>query len=438
MTKEEFKKFVESENARFKAPLGFGIARVDLGENFGESAESKGESCGCGKASGESKGDSCGESKKAVVLQATYPILNWRDSSGKCENLGSYAVLCNALEKFPQNLISKSESEAIYRVDSSIVNSALELFSPFLAEALADKNSHKNIQVLLELQKMTDSQKMPNLDCCKSPFRFVVLYDDAKCESVESSYMKLLALSLGKAKLRSLNLDGIFGLLENIAWSGNTPYQLEYLRQNEIELKLAGKFPRIDFVDKFPRYLMQVIPQYDNIRLLDSAKTRFGAYLGSGGYTQMPGASYVNFNAGVVGKCMNEGRISSSVIVDEGTDVGGGASILGVLSGGNANPISIGKNCLLGVNSSTGISLGDGCVVDGGIAVLAGTIFYISADEAQKIREINADFEIKSDCLYKGRELSGKNGIHFRQDSKSGAMTAFRSKVKIELNTALH
>ena len=426
MTKEEFKKFVESEGARFKAPLGFGIARVDLGENFG--AESS-ENC---------ESDSNAESKKAVVLQATYPVLNWRDSSGKCENLGSYAVLCSALEKFPQNLISKSESEAIYRVDSSVVNSALELFSPFLAEALADKNSHKNIQVLLELQKMTDSQKMPNLDCCKSHFRFVVLYDDAKCESVESSYMKLLALSLGKAKLRSLNLDGIFGLLENIAWSGNTPYQLEYLRQNEIELKLAGKFPRIDFVDKFPRYLMQVIPQYDNIRLLDSAKTRFGAYLGSGGYTQMPGASYVNFNAGVVGKCMNEGRISSSVIVDEGTDVGGGASILGVLSGGNANPISIGKNCLLGVNSSTGISLGDGCVVDGGIAVLAGTIFYISADEAQKIREINTDFEIKEDCLYKGRELSGKNGIHFRQDSKSGAMMAFRSKVKIELNTALH
>ena len=152
----------------------------------------------------------------------------------------------------------------------------------------------------------------------------------------------------------------------------------------------------------------------------------------------MPGASYVNFNAGVVGKCMNEGRISSSVIVGEGTDVGGGASILGVLSGGNANPISIGKNCLLGVNSSTGISLGDGCVVDGGIAVLAGTIFYISQEEAQKIREINDDFEIKENCLYKGRELSGKNGVHFRQDSKSGAMTAFRSKVKIELNTALH
>lgn len=414
MTKEEFKIFVENESKAIKSPLGFGICRVDLGNSVKNSDD-----------------DFATIAKNRKVLQATYPLLNWQIES-KCENLGTFTVLMSVLSKFPQNQLAKSENEAIYRIDSNVINAALKLFSPFLAESLNDKTSHKNIQVLLALQKM------PQIDCKSSPFRLCVLYSDVKCESVESSYMKLLALSLGKAKLRSLNLDGIFGLLENIAWSGNTPYQLDYLRKNEIELKLAGKFPYIDFVDKFPRYLMQVIPQYDNIRLLDTAKTRFGAYLGSGGYTQMPGASYVNFNAGVVGKCMNEGRISSSVMIDDGTDVGGGASILGVLSGGNANPISIGKNCLLGVNSSTGISLGDGCIVDGGIAVLAGTIFYIPKDEAQKISEINADFEIKDSCLYKGRELSGRNGIHFRQDSKSGKMTAFRSKVKIELNKDLH
>ena len=174
------------------------------------------------------------------------------------------------------------------------------------------------------------------------------------------------------------------------------------------------------------------------MRLLDTAKPRFGAYLGTGGYTQMPGASYVNFNAGAMGACMNEGRISSSVIVGEGSDVGGGASILGVLSGGNSEPISIGKNCLLGVNSSTGISLGDGCIVDGGIAILAGTVFKITPQEAQKIKEINPTFEIKEDGLYKGKELSGKNGIHFRCDSKTGVMIAFRSNRKIELNSALH
>lgn len=226
--------------------------------------------------------------------------------------------------------------------------------------------------------------------------------------------------------------------MPNLAWSGNTPFELDYLRENEVFLKLNGRYPAIDFVDKFPRYLMQVIPQFDNIRLLDSAKTRFGAYLGTGGYTQMPGASYVNFNSGALGACMNEGRISSSVIVGEGTDIGGGASILGVLSGGNQNPISIGKNCLLGVNSATGISLGDGCIVDGGVSVLEGTIFEISPAEAQKLSEINPDFKARSDNLYKGRDLSGFNGMHFRQNSKTGKMIVLRSNREIELNVALH
>lgn len=392
MTKEEFKLMVDSKNKSFKKPLGFGICRVDLGRD--------------GK-----------------VLQATYPVLNWID-----ENLGSYAVLCSVAK----NIISSSDSEIVYSVDSSFVNEALSFFEPFLLDSLNDKSSHKNIQVLLELQKQD------KLDYKPSIFRFVILYKDKKCESVESAYMKLLALSLGKAKLRSLQLDGIFGLLENVAWSGNTPYELSYLRANEISLKLSGKYPAIDFVDKFPRYLMQVIPQYDNIRLLDSSKTRFGAYLGDGGYTQMPGASYVNFNAGAIGSCMNEGRISSSVIIGRGTDVGGGASILGVLSGGNSTPITIGDNCLLGVNSATGISLGDGCIVDGGIAVLAGTIFYIDKQEALKIKEVNNNFVINDNCLYKGRDLSGLNGVHFRADSKSGKMIAFRSKVEIKLNKELH
>lgn len=389
---DEFKKFVEEESKINKKPLGFGICRVDLGS-------------------------------KNNVLQATYPVLNW---SG--ENLGSYAVFSKAAKK----IISESDSEAVFEVDSDFIKEALSFFNPFLFDAINDNKLHKNIQVLLELQKMQ------NLNGSDFAFRFVVIYEDVKCQSVESSYMKLLALSLGKAELRSLMLDGIFGLLENVAWSGNKPYELSYLRDNEIYLKLNGLYPHIDFVDKFPRYLMQVIPQYDNIRLLDSAKTRFGAYLGKGGYTQMPGASYVNFNSGVLGACMNEGRISSSVIVGNGSDIGGGASILGVLSGGNSDPISIGENCLLGVNSSTGISLGDGCIIDGGIAILAGTIIYIDLEEAKKIQEINSNFTINENNFYKGRELSGKNGIHFRCDSKTGKMIAFRSKVKIELNKDLH
>lgn len=396
-----FQKFVSAtqNSAGYQAPLGFGISRVEIGKKSGK------------------------------TLCATYPILNWN------ENLGSYAVFLKASQN--AIILHQSQNEMLAGINKEFIDTALELFAPFMTEAQLDRTSHKNIQIVLELKKAYDKGELYTKGG-KPRFRFCAIFADEKCESVESAYMKLLALSLGKAPLRSLMLDGIFGLLENVAWSGNKPYELADLREREIELKMQGKFPIIDFVDKFPRYLMQVIPQYDNIRLLDTAKTRFGAYLGSGGYTQMPGASYVNFNAGAMGACMNEGRISSSVMIGEGTDVGGGASILGVLSGGNNDPISIGKNCLLGVNSSTGISLGDGCIVDGGIAVLAGTIFTITPQEAEKIKEINPDFILREDGLYKGRDLSKKNGIHFRQDSKTGKMIAFRSNREIKLNEALH
>ncbi len=400
MSVETFKEFVDrfEKGHNYREPLGFGICRVEIGR------------------------------KSNKVLSVTYPVLNW-----KGESKGSFATLKNASSHASE--IHKSENEEIFEINQTFLDEAFKIYTPFMSESLSDKSKHKNIQVLLTIKALM------NKKCAKGKkisYHFCVIYNDKPCETVQSSYMKLLALSLGKAPLRSLCLDGIFGLLSNVAWSGNVPYELDWLRENEIELKLKGEFPAIDFVDKFPRYLMQVIPQHDNIRLLDTAKTRFGAYLGSGGYTQMPGASYVNFNAGAMGACMNEGRISSSVIIGEGSDVGGGASILGVLSGGNSDPISIGKNCLLGVNSCTGISLGDACIVDGGIAVLAGTIFKISQEEAQKIAEINPGFEIKDNGLYKGRELSAKNGIHFRQDSKTGQMIAFRSNRKIELNTALH
>lgn len=401
MTKEEFSSMVlEFQNSSdYKKPIGFGICRVDLGQ------------------------------KSQKTLCATYPILNWQ------ENLGSFAVFSQASKK--ALTLHQSEQEALYEINKDFIDLALNLFSPFMAETQINPASHPNIQVLLELKKAYDQGSLYGKGG-RGRFRFCVIFQDEACQSVESAYMKLLALSLGKAPLRSLMLDGIFGLLSNVAWCGNKPYELAYLRDREIQLKMEGRYPAIDFVDKFPRYLMQVIPQYDNIRLLDTAKTRFGAYLGNGGYTQMPGASYVNFNSGAMGACMNEGRISSSVIIGEGTDIGGGASILGVLSGGNSDPISIGKNCLLGVNSATGISLGDGCIVDGGIAVLAGTIFEITESQAQKIKEINPDFVIQANQLYKGRQLSGKNGIHFRQDSKTGKMIAFRSNRSIQLNQDLH
>ncbi|WP_317398458.1 tetrahydrodipicolinate N-succinyltransferase N-terminal domain-containing protein [Helicobacter bilis] len=438
-TEADFKQFVEAFYQDKKQPKSFGIARAEISRLDSKS-----------------------------VISINFPFLNFM------QNFGSFAVFATAakLQNFENN-------EVVIDIDAAFVFRALCLFYPFIEKELSiydekhagentlqkfknlcDKFStdpysiktadvlftdskihrhigekHKNIQIIFELLRhVSDIYKGEN-EFYK--FQLVAYFDDLQTKSLQVVYAKLHALSAGFAPLRSLNLDGIFGLLPNLAWSGNKPYELQYLRDNEVSLKMEGEFPCIDFIDKFPRYLMQVLPQADNIRILDSAKTRFGAFLGAG-YTQMPGASYVNFNSGTLGACMNEGRISSSVIVGEGTDIGGGASILGVLSGGNTTPISIGKNCLLGANSVTGISLGDSCIVDAGTTILAGSVVKIDNEEAQKIKEVNANFEIQSNGLYKGHMLSGLNGVHFRFMTQNPCLIAFRSARAISLNKDLH
>ena len=200
-------------------------------------------------------------------------------------------------------------------------------------------------------------------------------------------------------------------------------------------LKINHKYPKIDFVDKFPRFLAHIIPE-DNTRVLESSKVRMGAAL-AGGTTIMPGAAYVNFNAGTTGACMVEGRVSSSVVVGEGTDIGGGASILGVLSGTSGNAIGIGKACLLGANSVTGIPLGDNCIVDAGIAVLEGTKFFISDENKAALSKLNPNFSFDKD-IYKGLELANLNGLHFRMNSQTGQMSVSLNKKAIKLNEALH
>lgn len=437
-TGEEFKYFVESFYQDKKKPKSFGICRAELSRSVSKQ-----------------------------VLSVNFPVLNFEQS------FGSFAVFATAAR-----LQQIEGNELIVDINAAFVFRAFCLFYPFIVEELelyeakeseeilqnfknlCEKFStdpysiktadvlftdskvhkhigtkHKNIQVVFELLRhISDIYKGEN-EFYK--FQLVAYFDDTQTQSLQVAYAKLHALSAGFAPLRSLNLDGIFGLLPNLAWSGNKPYELQYLRDNEISLKMEGEFPNIDFIDKFPRYLMQVLPQADNIRILDSAKTRFGAFLGAG-YTQMPGASYVNFNSGSLGACMNEGRISSSVIVGEGTDIGGGASILGVLSGGNTTPISIGKNCLLGANSITGISLGDGCIVDAGTTILAGSVVKIAKDEALKIAEVNKDFAVQDGGLYKGVMLSGLHGVHFRVMTQDSCLVAFRSSRTVNLNKALH
>jgi 2,3,4,5-tetrahydropyridine-2-carboxylate N-succinyltransferase len=345
-------------------------------------------------------------------------VINWK------ENYGSAAVFIHALKNANID-IDFNSSEFTATINDRFVANAMAAFAPYLAEAVGE--SHLNVQVLKALSSMGDIGK---------DFRITFLFDDAAPQSVEVVYLKLYALSLGKAPLRSVNLDGAFGVLSNVAWVGGKPYELEYLRENEIEMKLRGTFPDIESVDKFPRYLQHIIPA-DNTRILDSSRVRMGAQLAAG-TTVMPGASYINFNAGTLGPVMVEGRISSSAIVGSGSDVGGGASILGVLSGTDGNPISIGENTLLGANSVTGLPLGDGCIVDAGITVLAGTKIKIAPEQREKIQAANPDATLENKTTFKGAELQGLNGIHYRVDSTSGEVIARRSTREVKLNTELH
>jgi len=262
------------------------------------------------------------------------------------------------------------------------------------------------------------------------------MFEDANAESVEAVYLKLYALSLAKGELRKVNLNGAFGILSNVAWVGNTPYELDYLRDNEIEMKLNGTYPTVDSVDKFPRFLQHIIPA-DNTRILEASKVRMGAQLAAG-TTVMPGASYINFNAGTLGPVMVEGRISSSAIVGAGSDVGGGASILGVLSGTDGNPISIGENTLLGANSTCGIPLGDACIIDGGVAIFAGTKVKVSPEELAKIVDANLDAKLDNKTTFRADAFQGLNGLHFRQNSTTGEIVVRRSTREVVLNADLH
>ncbi len=392
-TKEEFKAKVEEIQSQswYKNPIGFGIARVDRGQLNNDK-----------------------------ILQATYPVVNWN------ENFGSAAIFMDAFKTAGID-IDTSKSEAVLDITDDFVVNCIESFRPYLPEAKGE--DHKNVQLISTLSALPRE-----LGLTPEDFKVVFIFEDANPASVESAYLKLYALSTGKAELRKINLNGAFGLLHNVAWSDGKPIELDWLRANELTLKLTGKYPAIDMVDKFPRFLSHIIPA-DNTRILDTSKVRFGAQLAAG-TTVMPGASYINFNAGTLGPVMVEGRISSSAIVGAGSDVGGGASILGVLSGTDGNPISIGENTLLGANSTTGIPVGDGCIVDGGLSVFAGTKVAISDDQIAKIQEANPSAKLTN--LMKAADLAGLNGLHFRQNSQTGQYIVMRSTREVKLNDELH
>ncbi|QIG40291.1 2,3,4,5-tetrahydropyridine-2,6-dicarboxylate N-succinyltransferase [Microbacterium sp. 4R-513] len=247
---------------------------------------------------------------------------------------------------------------------------------------------------------------------------------DAPPASTSDAYLRLQALSHRLVKPNEVDLTGIFGHLPNVAWTSAGPVHPDDLTRLRPFLQRDGI--QVQGLDKFPRLLDYVTPP--GVRIADASRVRLGAYLSPG--TTVMHEGFVNFNAGTLGASMVEGRISQGVVVGDGSDIGGGASIMGTLSGGGSHRVSIGARTLLGANAGIGISLGDDCVVEAGLYVTAGSKVVL-ADEAPR-----AD---GSRPTVKGTELSGRDGMLFRRNSLTGAIEAVRrAGVGVTLNEALH
>jgi 2,3,4,5-tetrahydropyridine-2-carboxylate N-succinyltransferase len=254
-------------------------------------------------------------------------------------------------------------------------------------------------------------------DVTVAPVRITVDVDEAPA-SVADAYLRLHLLSHRLAAPRSINLDGLFGALTNVAWTSLGPVALADLDAVRLRARAEGMHVTVHGVDKFPRMTDYVVPS--GVRVADASRVRLGAHLAEG--TTVMHEGFCNFNAGTLGASMVEGRISAGVVVGDGSDVGGGASIMGTLSGGGTEQITVGERCLLGANSGIGISLGDDCVVEAGLYVTGSTPVTTPDDE-----------------VVKAREFSGRSGLMFLRDGRTGrVMVRPRNGSWGALNESLH
>lgn len=245
---------------------------------------------------------------------------------------------------------------------------------------------------------------------------------DAPPSSIPEAYLKLHLLSHRLVKPHEINLDGLFGVLKNLAWTNQGAVDLEELPARQLAARQAGSVLDVISVDKFPKMTSYVVPS--GVRLADTARIRLGAYIGEG--TTVMHEGFVNFNAGTLGTAMIEGRISAGVVVGEDSDLGGGCSTMGTLSGGGTTVISVGKNCLIGANAGIGFPLPDGCIIEAGLYVTGGT----------KVNVLGADGSLQR--TVKASELATTTDLLYRRNSLSGAVEAVPTKNSISLNEELH
>ena len=255
-----------------------------------------------------------------------------------------------------------------------------------------------------------------------APVVTVMLREDVAPATVPEAYLKLQLLSHRLVKPHGTNLQGLFGILPNVAWTSEGAIDISELPARQLAARLRGETLEVSCVDKFPKMTNYVVPS--GVRIAHTARVRLGAYLGTG--TTIMHEGFVNFNAGTDGPGMIEGRISAGVTVGSGSDLGGGCSTMGTLSGGGNIIIAVGKECLIGANAGIGIPLGDRCTVEAGLFVTSGTKVVLLDSEGKPVETVKA------------RDLAGKSGLLFRRNSSNGAVECLTNRSAIELNAELH
>lgn len=363
----EFKKIVEGieGNKNYQRPLAFGM----------------------GLATVDSKGN---------LLECYFPAPNFQ------MNFGSAAVIAKVL--------GYENGTHSYLVSTEQLSEILTHFTPFEN----DGKQHANIEVMKQLQRIMQSAASNRKKIVAS---FIAPTEkDNGPKEVPDAYLRLQLLSHRLVKPHGINLTGIFKVLPNVAWTSEGAIGLDDLANRKIEALIAGRSLTVHSIDKFPRMTDYIVPS--GVRIADASRVRLGAYLGEG--TTIMHEGFVNFNAGCEGPNMIEGRISAGVFVKKGSDLGGGCSTMGTLSGGGNIVISIGEDCLLGANSGVGIPLGNRCTVEAGLYITAGTKILFDGK------------------VIKAKEFAGKDDLLFRRNSQTGQVEAISKANEVELNSALH
>ena len=274
---------------------------------------------------------------------------------------------------------------------------------------------------LLEVDDEEFNNSFSNLETNKI-IALCRISEDKPINSIEEAYLKLHLISYKFFLPNSLNLENLFDNLENVAWTNQGPIEVEGIEKEILLAKRTNQSLEIKSVDKFPPLTDYIIPP--GVRIADASRVRLGAYLSEG--TTVMHEGFVNFNAGTLGAAMIEGRISAGVLVGKNSDLGGGCSTMGTLSGGNNIKISIGKNCLLGANSGLGIPIGDNCIIEAGLYITGGS----------KVTRVSKNNEPES--IVKASQLAGEDNLLFIRNSQSGAIEARINPKSIALNETLH